>query len=121
MGVGLVKRSMDIRLGRVELWPDPPVLGRISHLIRCGTGRLCYVGNGRLSSASRLLARVFLLLDECTCIVVWYVLFFGPAREGPGPPDSRPHVAFDPVCSASERKAFQSSSSCRHLFFLGSL
>lgn len=37
VGVGLVKRSMDVRLGRVELWPDPPVLGRISHLIRCGT------------------------------------------------------------------------------------
>lgn len=34
MGVGLVKRSMDIRVGRLELWPDPPVLGRISHLIR---------------------------------------------------------------------------------------
>lgn len=34
VGVGLVKRSMDIRVGRLELWPDPPVLGRISHLIR---------------------------------------------------------------------------------------
>ncbi|CAM9721043.1 unnamed protein product [Scytosiphon promiscuus] len=38
VGVGLVKRSMDIRLGRVELWPDPPVLGRISHLIRATVG-----------------------------------------------------------------------------------
>lgn len=34
VGVGLVKRSMDVRVGRLELWPDPPVLGRISHLIR---------------------------------------------------------------------------------------
>lgn len=32
--VGLVKRSMEIRVGRLELWPDPPVLGRISHLVR---------------------------------------------------------------------------------------
>lgn len=35
VGVGLVKRSMDMSLGRLEIWPDPPVLGRISHLIRC--------------------------------------------------------------------------------------
>ncbi|CAN0390047.1 unnamed protein product, partial [Ectocarpus sp. 8 AP-2014] len=29
---------MDIRVGRLELWPDPPVLGRISHLIRATVG-----------------------------------------------------------------------------------
>lgn len=34
VGVGLVKRSLEIRMGKLELWPDPPVLGRVSHLIR---------------------------------------------------------------------------------------
>ena len=34
VGVGLVKRSMEISVGRLELWPDPMILGRISHLIR---------------------------------------------------------------------------------------
>ena len=38
VGVGLVKRSLEIRVGKLELWPDPPVLGRISHLIRWVVG-----------------------------------------------------------------------------------
>lgn len=36
VGVGLVKRSMEISVGKLDLWSDPPVLGRISHLIRFG-------------------------------------------------------------------------------------
>ncbi|CAN0089527.1 unnamed protein product [Ascophyllum nodosum] len=38
VGVGLVKRSMEISVGRLELWPDPVILGRISHLIRGTVG-----------------------------------------------------------------------------------
>lgn len=65
VGVGLVKRSLDIRMGKLELWPDPPLLGRVSHLIR-SVGRIglwCDLAPLRLSPPLRL--SLVAMCDDC--------------------------------------------------------
>lgn len=85
--MGLVKRSMDIRVGRLELWPDPPVLGRISHLIRFAFARfVCDLRRGirereggreRCSMAVRGRGRIRVHTRADRLVGAFFCLFFG--------------------------------------------